>query len=181
MRSALKDGVCVSCGRESGRHYWHCPYCGEEVWHPLWRRGACVALLSLPPLLALLLVAVTQPDLRNIAQSLWTAPPAMGYLFAAGIGLLLLPPSDNGLVVNSRAEQVRWVALAAGGGVLCGCYAALAALCLCFGRTPGAVAGVLGCAVFACVAAAPVFFRIPWRTAVASAMIAAAIALGQGG
>lgn len=177
MNSVLKDGACVSCGREPGRHYRRCPYCGEEVWCPLWRSAARAALLAAPPALTALLAAATQPDWMRAVQALRVAHPAVGFLFASGVGVLLMPCADSDLVVSSRAEQVRWQALAVGGGALCGAYAALSALCLGFGRTSGAGAVALGGAVLACVAAAPFFFRIPRRALAAAAMIVAAITL----
>lgn len=180
MNSVLKDGACVSCGREPGLHYLRCPYCGEEVWHPLWRRAARVALLVAAPVLAMFLAVMTRPDWHEALQRLRTARPANGLLFAAGVGLLLLPDSGDTLVVSSRLELLRWRALAVGGSVLCGCYAALSALCLCFGRTAGTGNAALGCAVFSCVAAAPFFFRIPWRALTAAAMLVAAILLEKG-
>lgn len=171
------DGVCVSCGRMPGRPYRRCPYCGEAVWHPFWRRAVSVSLVVVPPVLTALLVSMTQPDWAGTVQTLRTAPPAIGFLFAAGFGMLLLPCADSDLVVSSCAEQARWHALAVGGGLLCGCYAALTAVCLCFGRRLEGSSWLLGGAVLACVASAPLFFRIPWRALAAAAMIAAAIML----
>jgi len=179
MKSVLKAGVCVSCGRGSGRYYRHCPYCGEGVWQPLWRRAARAALLTAPPLLTGTVVLLARPDWGSAVQTLRSAHPAIGFLFAAGLGLLLLPQADNDLVVSSHAERVRWQALAVGGTVLCGTYAAITAVCLCFGQTVAIGAWLPGSAVIACVAAAPFFFRIPWRALAAAAMLVAAIALGK--
>lgn len=179
MKSVRKTGVCVSCGRESGQHYWHCPYCGEEVRQPLWRRVARAALLTVPPLLTGMVVLVTRPDWGSAVRALRSAPPAIGFLFAAGAGLLLLPQSDSDLVVSSHAERVKWQALALGGAVLCGTYAAVTAVCLCFGQAAATGVWLAGSAVIICVAVAPLFFRIPWRAPAAAAILAAAIALGK--
>jgi len=179
MKSVRKTAVCVSCGREPGLHYWHCPYCGEGVWQPLWRRVARAALLTVPPLLTGTMILLTRPDWRSAVQALRSAHPAIGFLFAAGVGLSLLPQADSDLVVSSHAERVRWQALAVGGTVLCGTYAAVTAACLCFGQAAATGAWLPGSAVIACVAAAPLFFRIPWRAPAAAAMLAAAIALGK--
>jgi hypothetical protein len=178
MKSVLKAGACVSCGRASGRYYRTCPYCGEEVWQPAWRRTVCRALLALPPLLAVALMILSRPDGAALAQAARTVSPMLGFLFAAGVGLLLTPQRDDDLVVSSQAELVRWQSVAVGGALLCGGYAAVAAVGLCFGRATGVAAWLSGVALAACVIAAPFFFRVPWRALVAAALIAGAIALG---
>ena len=178
MKSILKTGVCVSCGRESGRHYRICPYCGEQVWQPVWRRAVCAALLALPPLLIAALAFLSQPDWVALAQATKKVPPALGFLFAVGVGLLLTPQSDDDLVVSSRAELVRWQVVAVGGTLLCGGYAAAVAVCLFFGHASGVGAWLAAGTTAACIIAAPLFFRIPWRALVAAALIVAAIALG---
>ncbi len=178
MKSVLTAGVCVSCGRKSGRYYRTCPYCGEEVWQLAWRRAVCGTLLAVPPFLAVALMILSRPDGLALAQAARTVSPTLGFLFAAGVGLLLTPLGDDDLVVSSQAELVRWQAVAVGGALLCGCYAAVAAGCLCFGRAVGVAAWLSAVALAACVLAAPFFFRVPWRALVAAALVAGAIALG---
>jgi len=179
MKSVLKAGVCVSCGRESGRYCRSCPYCGEQVWQPVWRRVIGVELLPLPPLLVGTLAILTRPDWTALARAARSCGPVAGFLFAGGIGLLALPYADDDLVVSSRREQVRWQAVAVGGSLMCGVCAAFAAVCLCFGREVGIGAWLLGSLVWASVAAAPYFFRVPWRAVIASALIVAAIAVAR--
>lgn len=178
MKSVLRAGVCVSCGRKSGRRYRVCPYCGEQVWQRLEWRGACVTVVALPPLLAVALVALSKPDWTALAQAARSVSPTLGFLFSAGIGLLFLPCPDDDLVVSSHAELLRWQAQAVAGALLCGGYAAVTAISLCFGRTVGCGAWLTGFAIAACVIAAPLFFRIPWRALAAAALIVGAIALG---
>ena len=178
MKSVLRAGVCVSCGRGAGQHDRVCPYCGEQVWQPRWRRAACAALLALPPLLIVTLAILARPDWAAFAQAARKVPPALGFLFAASVGLLLTPQADDDLVVSSRAELVRWQAIAVGGTLLCGGYSAVTAVCLSFGRASGVGAWLAAGSTVACVIAAPFFFRIPWRALVAAALVAAAIALG---
>ena len=178
MKSVLKAGVCVSCGRTCGRYYRSCPYCGEQVWQPIWRRVVGMELLSLPPLLVGTLAILTRPDWTGFARAARSCGPVAGCLLAAGVGLLALPYDDDDLVVSSRTERTRWQTVAVGGSLLCGVFAALAAVCLFFGRETGTGAWLLGGAVWLSVAAAPYFFRVPWRAVIASALIAAAIALG---
>ena len=178
MKSLLIPGVCVSCGRASGRYYRSCPYCGEEVWQPRWRRAVQGGLLALPPVLLALLAALTRPDLDGCAQAARAVHPALGFLFAAGTGLLLLPPPDSDVVITSRAEGVRWQARALLGGWLMGLFAAACVVCLTCARETGVAAGAAASMLAACVVAAPFFFRIPIRSLVAAALLAAALALG---
>lgn len=138
-----------------------------------------VSLVAVPPALTAQLVVMTQPDWVGTVKAIQLAHPVIGFLFAAGLGVLFLPCADSDLVVSSRAEKIRWGMLAVGGGLLCGCYAALTAGCLCFGRKLGMGSWPLGCAVFACVVFAPLFFRIPWRSLAAAAMIVASIMLAS--
>jgi hypothetical protein len=174
MNSVLKAGVCVSCGRESGRVYRTCPYCGESVWQPAWRRACRAALVALPPALLAALVWAARPELTALVQMrAWG-----GFLFAAGVGLALLPCRDDDLVVSSRRELRLWQAQAVAGGALMGLCAAAAAAGLKHGQTAGAAAWLAAVALGACVCAAPAFYRIPWRALAGAALIAGAIALG---
>lgn len=174
----MKAGVCVSCGRACGRFYRSCPYCGEQVWQPIWRRVIGVELLALPPLLVGTLALLTRPDWAAFGRAAHSCGPVAGFLFAGGVGLLALPCADDDLVVSSRKELVRWQVIAVGGSLLCGVFAALAAVCLFFGRQTGSGAWLLGSVVWLSVAAAPYVYRVPWRAVIASALIVAAIALG---
>ena len=177
MKSVLKSGVCVSCGREPGRFYRTCPYCGEQVWQPRWRRAVQWALVALPPLLLMLLASIAQPDMGRFAQTMRSIHPLLGFLFAAGIGLLLLPPQDSDLVVTSRAESLRWQAGSIFGGWLMGVYAVAVAVCLNYGHATGATAWLSAGLTMAGAGAAPCFFRIPWRSLGAAALLAATLAL----
>ena len=178
MKSELNIGVCVSCGREPGRTYRVCPYCGEQVWQPLWQRAGRAVLLAAVPLTAVGLAFWARPDWGALVRLAQTAPIWSELLFAAGLGLLLLPYADDDRVVSSRAELVRWQALAVGGALLSGLVAFFAAVSLRFGREVGVAAWALAAVAFAGVACAPGFFLSPWRAVVASGMIVAAIALG---
>ena len=178
MRSELKAGVCVACGRESGLRHRVCPYCGERVWLPAWRRALCGLLLAVPPLLAAALAWGARDGFADRVRALAELSPVSALLLAAGAGLLLIPCADDDLTVSSRAELARWQAQAVCGGALCGLYALSGALCLAPGTRGGAGPWLAAAALAACVGAAPLFFRIPWRAPVASAMIAAAVALG---
>ena len=176
MNSILKAGVCVSCGRGSGSYYRTCPYCGEQVWQPRWRRVGQAGLLALSPLLLALLAGTARPDMAEFARAMRAVHPALGFLFAAGIGLLLLPPPDHDLVISSRAEGLRWHLCALLGGWLMGTGAAVCAVCLTYGRAVGAGVWLTAGVAVLCVAAAPFFFRIPRRSLLAAALLAAALA-----
>jgi hypothetical protein len=146
------------------------------VWQPRWRRAGQKALLVLPPLLVALLAVTTRPDMGGFAQAMRSVPPALGFLFAAGIGLLLLPSPESDVVISSRAEGVRWQLGAILGGWLMGAYAAAGTACLSYGRANGLGAWLLATLLATCVIAAPLFFRIPWRSLAAAVLLAAALA-----
>jgi len=177
MKSELKSGVCVSCGRKAGRFYRTCPYCGERVWQPVWRRIACLKLLVISPLLVFALLWLAHADWSALARAVRAGHAWAAFLFAAGAGLLVLPMPDDDRVVSSQAELVRWQAVAVGGSLFCGALSLLAAVSLRFGRTSGAGVWALAIVVWISVAVAPLFFRIPWRAVAASALLAASVAL----
>lgn len=144
------------------------------MWQPAWRRAGRALLLAVPPLLAGALVWSARPELAALVRMRAGA----GLLLAAGVGLLLLPCADRDLVVSSRREARLWQAQATAGGVLMGVAAAVAAAGLKHGQAAGAAAWLAALALGACVCAAPVFYRIPWRALAGAALIAGAIALG---
>jgi hypothetical protein len=103
--------------------------------------------------------------------------PLNACLFAAGVGLLLLPVADGDLVEGAPADLRRRQAQALLGGWLMGLYAATGAAV--FAASPQI--RVLPClsafALGLCVAMTPLFWRIPWRSLAAAALLAAALSL----
>lgn len=164
MKSVLREGACVSCGRWSGRYFWNCPYCGEQVWHSMWWRLMCGFLIGLPPVLVTALVVSSRPDFTLVPQVLGETALYMRILCAAGLGLLLLPYTDDRCVVSSRRELVQRQTVAACGGVLMGGYAVILAVCLSCGKVPLGVLGwIQAILLMLCISAAPCFFRLSWR------------------
>jgi hypothetical protein len=133
----------------------------------------------MPPVLLLWLTVAARPDWGAVCQTILDGGALSGYLFAAGAGLLLLPLEDDDLVTASETERLQWQALSHAGAFLCGGYAALGSACLACGARVGPAVWVAVIAVFACVALAPLLFRISWR-AVAAAALWAAVWLGHG-
>jgi len=174
MKNLPENGACVSCGRRSGPYARVCPYCGEQVWQPLWRRTGQWCVLLLPPLLLACLAGLAHPDWTALAGLAWGEHPACGFLFAAGTGLLLLPVADGDLVASSRSELRRWQAGAVLGGWVMGACAATGAAALSYGTATGAATWLLAAGAGLCVTAMPFFFRIPWRSLAAAALLAAA-------
>lgn len=109
MQINLKDGYCVSCGRESGVLYRSCPYCGELVWHPLWRRVVRGYVLVILPLLLAAMV------LTNAAS--WSSLWVLGLngtrlwqgVLGVSAGLLLMPCDGKRLILTSSREHAWWL------------------------------------------------------------------------
>lgn len=175
----LKAGVCVSCGRNAGRHARVCPYCGEQVWRPRWFQVGQGGAALLPPALLAILVFQTRPDWSELGRTVQTAHPTCGFLFAAAIGMLLLPVPDDDLVASSRSELRRWQLGAIFGGWLVGGYAAAGMCCLRFGCGAGPGMWLSACGLGVCVAAMPFFFRIPWRSLIAAGLAVLALGIQQ--
>jgi hypothetical protein len=177
MNAALqKNGVCVSCGRRAGRRDVHCPYCGEQVWRPRAWRAARLGVLLLPPLF---LACLTASDaggrpaaiLRRIAGQ-----PFSAFLFAAAVGLFLLPVSDDDRAAEAAADLRRHQIQALLGGWAMGVYAAVGAATFAAGATHRAGATALAFGLGLSTAAMPLFLRIPGRSLLAAALLAAAVA-----
>lgn len=109
MKIDLKDGYCVSCGRESGVLYRSCPYCGEQVWHPLWRRvirGYTFFILPLLLATTALLNHASWSCLWQICRNgAWLWQGVLGI----STGLLLMPRHDKQLMLTSSKEHGLWL------------------------------------------------------------------------
>lgn len=178
MKSVLKTGVCVSCGREPGRRYRICPYCGEAVWRAPGWRVAAAAIWIVAPLSLLALVIWARPDAHLVGQLVRTLHPAAAYALAAGLGVSLLPCDDSARVVSSRSELLRFQAACVSGSVSVVLAAAVATVCLLGWQAPPAASWALAIGVYVCVAATPHVFCVPWRAALAAGLVTAALVLG---
>ena len=176
VKSVLKTGACVSCGRWSGRRYRECPYCGERVWQPLWHCAGLWAVRGVPPAAAALLVLLARPDFPAFARAWRAAPAVPGLLLASGVGLLLLPPPDDEAVVSSRRELALWRAEALLGGGLLAASAAASAIAMTFPNESVPARWALALPVALCACAAPCFCRVPWSSIVAVGLVALALA-----
>ncbi len=109
MKIDLKDGFCVSCDRESGVLYQCCPYCGERVWHPLWRRVIRVYILLILPLILAAAVLINSASLKP----LWEAGRKGTWVWQSLIGLsaalLLMPRCDRTLILTSSKGHAMWL------------------------------------------------------------------------
>jgi hypothetical protein len=174
--STLMNGRCVSCGRRAGRRDRVCPYCGEEVWRPRWWRAGRWCALLLPPVLLACLAGAVRPDWATAARRILDASPLCVFLFAAGVGLLLLPAEDGDLVAGSSAELRRRQAQALLGGWAMALYAVAGAMALAGSPEWGSGVCLLAAGLFASAAATPFFIRVPWRSLAAASLLAAAVA-----
>ncbi len=154
--------------------YRLCPYCGEAVWRPVWRRVSCAACLVLPPVLAGVLAWTARPAWAGFAR----LGPWAGFLLACGVAWAAAPCGDADRIATSRRELRGWQAEAVCGSVLMGVFAAWASASLRAARSPGWAAWAAAALLGFCVLAAPFLFRIPRRAWAAAALIVAGFALG---
>ena len=177
MGIPLKNGVCVSCERRAGRSGLACPYCGEQVWRPQWWRACRWSALLLPPILLVCLAVLARPDWLAAIRRLRDVSPVCALLFAIGVGLLLLPPKDDGRLLNSSAELCRHQTHALLGGWAIGLYAIAGTVAATAQPSPAIflLAGGLALTAFAM----PAFLRIHWLSLVAAALLAGAIAASR--
>ncbi len=177
MAKDLQAGVCVSCGRNPGRLYWTCPYCGERVWHPLWRRVVCVGVVGLLPLSAMTTAWLVRPDWLRAWRAVCASGPLAACALAAGVGLLFLPIPDRGRVAPSACDRNRWRCGMAFLGWLLALCASAEGVCLASSNDPlGAVAGL--CAVVGCGVGLWRLWGIPLRSLIAAALIMSGVCGG---
>lgn len=108
-RIDLKDGFCVSCGLESGARYHTCPFCGERVWHPLWRRCLHWYITLILPLGALFFPLLNYrfavDAIRAYAAGSWQ----LQLLITISAGLLFYPYENRNLILPSSHWRIRWL------------------------------------------------------------------------
>lgn len=105
----LKDGFCVSCGRESGAVYRSCPFCDELVWHPLWRRLLRWYMTMLLPAGVLILLALDNSSVVNVLKAYLDTGWYLQILIAISAGVLLLPYENRSLILPSERSRILWL------------------------------------------------------------------------
>jgi len=120
VKSDLKRGVCVSCGRESRNLSRVCPYCSETVWQPFWLRAARAVTLVTPWALCVWIATSGGYDLRDWLRELAEMPLWTRGMCAFGFAALLLPSDDRTQVLNSTRSLWRFQAQATAGNLLLG-------------------------------------------------------------
>lgn len=175
MKSVLTEGVCVSCGRWTGRYYWVCPFCDEQVWHSVWWRIICVLLVGLPACSVVMLLLSCRPGCAEISRTICGMAVFQRFVCALGVGMLLMPYADDGYLVTSRRRLVRWQGFATCGGVLAGGCSSVLALCLACGKPPGVVEWTSAVLAMLCILSVPFFVRLPWRAVIGALFLFAAI------
>lgn len=101
VKSTLKCGVCVSCGRVSQNFNRVCPYCGEMVWQPRLLGILRWATLTLPFVLCLWIAVCRGHDFRAWSRAFVEIPRWGRFTYACGIAVMLLPANDLKQVVAS--------------------------------------------------------------------------------
>ena len=163
--------MCVSCGRQCGRFYQQCPYCGEQVWQTRLLGAVRRGFWFLPVLLLLTLWYQVRPEWLQLLRQLSVADAHGGFILATGIGLLLLPVNDRKQVATSRKALIRWHLKVMAGGWLMGCYAISTAICLAAGRLNSGITWLLAIIILLSLSNVPLFFNVPWRNSVASVLL----------
>ena len=171
MNIDLKDGFCVSCDRESGVLYQSCPYCGESVWHPLWRRlirGYTLFVLPLALLAAIMLnLSRFKPLWELCAGGSWIGQSVI----VISMGLLLLPLRDKKLILTSSRGHVMWLLNSLAASVLLLLCALTAVLVLRFTVIPGGVIWLCAAIALSGALLIPLVLNSGWWRVVLAALI----------
>lgn len=110
MKSDLKRGVCVACGRESRNLSRVCAYCGETVWQPVGLRAARTVTLVTPLAMCVWIAASGGYGARGWLRALAEMPLWARGLCAFGFAALLLPADDRTQVLESKRSLWRFQA-----------------------------------------------------------------------
>jgi len=108
-RADLKDGVCVSCGRQSVPLYRLCPYCGEQIWHPVWRRILTLYAVLLLPIFLIASCAIDKTAWSALSNSWQSMSYQCRVLIVLATGVLLLPHENKHLIFTSSRQRVLWL------------------------------------------------------------------------
>ncbi|MDD2600673.1 MAG: hypothetical protein PHO37_15875 [Kiritimatiellae bacterium] len=139
----LKDGHCVSCGRESGVLYRSCPYCGERVWHPLWRRVVRGYTLFMLPLLLTTAALINPASWSALWELCCNGALLWQGVLGVSLGLLLMPRHDKRLILTSSKEHLLWLLNSLAASVLLLLCAVVSARLLRLTTAPGAAEWLL--------------------------------------
>lgn len=175
VSSNLMPGVCVACARAPGRFYRTCPYCGEQIWWPMWRRVLATTLPVWGGLFSVLTVLLADPDWSRLSQALRSASPLTNFLFVGAGGILLLPLSDADLIVNTRVQRIRWQVLSLCAALWGVGSLAVATTALMFGRTIGWPVCVLAGLTYCSALSLPLFYRVSARAALSTVLLIVAL------
>lgn len=118
VKSFLKCGVCVSCGRESRNMSCICPYCGETVWRPFWLKAVRAATLVVPLVLCLWIAGSGGYGAHAWIRALAEMPRWARFLYACGVTALLFPVSDVAQVLDSTRSLWRFQAVSTANNLL---------------------------------------------------------------
>jgi len=177
----VRNGYCVSCDRAAERRAIHCPYCGEQVWHPrAWHVARWCVLLAPAVLLVITGVLLTvSPGWHAFFRNLRSAPLIAAWLAASGLGVLALPADTDGSAAGAKADLRRQQLEAMFGGIVQALSAVTGTILLAVAPRLSLSVLLIGLALLTCAVLLPRFFRIPWcRLAAAVALaIAAAISI----
>ncbi|MDA3923675.1 MAG: hypothetical protein PF904_03135 [Kiritimatiellae bacterium] len=172
MKINLKDGFCVSCDRESGVLYHTCPYCGESVWHPLWRRAIRGYLSYLLPLLLLTTLAMYRSGFGSLLKSCRDGAPLLQCAVIISASLLLTPRSDKTLILASRRDHLLWLLNSFTASLLLVLCAVVPALLIRFCEHPGAGEGVFVVLAVVSAGLVPLALNSGWWRVLLAALIA---------
>lgn len=171
LKKEQQAGVCISCGRRAGLYERACPYCGETVWLPLWRR---IGRRVVPSGMAIVsMLAVASAGATHIADAgrRISQNPVSAFLLAAGIGLCGLPSElENERIVRSRRSALNGQVRAFSLSCLTGGTVSLCTLLAV--ETQGRSSALLVCALLSVIGGAfmPFLFRVPLRCLAAAGL-----------
>ena len=175
MKIDLKDGFCVSCGRESGVLYNTCPFCGESVWHPNWRCAIRFYVRLIMPFFLLTTLALNYSGFKTI----WSLISGGAWQWQCAVvistGLLLTPRHDKRLILTSSWNHLLWLLNSLAASLLLLLCVFVPLLVLAFNTRPTVWDWFLAATAFAGSFLVPMALNSGWWRVVLAALVAAGV------
>ena len=175
MKIDLKDGFCVSCGRESGVLYNICPFCSEAVWHPKWRCVLRFYVRLVMPFFLLAALVLNHSRFKTMWRFISGGAWQWQCVVVISAGLLLIPRHDKSRIMTSSRNHLLWLLNSLAASLLLLLCALVPLLALAFNTSSEVWDWFLAASAFAGSFLVPMALNSGWWRVALAALVAAGV------